>query len=136
MADEYLKPVPRPAPESEPYWAAVRDHKLKLQKCGACGEFWFPPSNRCPHCLDAVHSWEEVSGTGRVFSFVTYQRLYHKGWEGELPYVVAVIALDEGPRILSALTGIDAADVKCDMAVKVVFEDITADATLPKFTPA
>ncbi|MCZ6885641.1 MAG: zinc ribbon domain-containing protein, partial [Alphaproteobacteria bacterium] len=80
MADEYLKPVPRPAPESEPYWAAARDHKLKLQKCGACGEFWFPPSSRCPHCLDADHSWEEVSGTGRVFSFVTYQRLYHKGW--------------------------------------------------------
>ncbi len=136
MADVYLKPVPRPAPESEPFWAAVRDHKLTLQRCGACGKFWFPPSRYCAHCLDGDHSWEEVSGTGRVFSFVTYQRLYHKGWEGELPYVVAVIALDEGPRILSALTGIDAADVKCDMAVKVVFEDITADATLPKFTPA
>jgi uncharacterized OB-fold protein len=70
-----------------------------------------------------------------VFSFVTYQRLYHKGWEGELPYVVAVIALDEGPRILSALTGIAPEDVKCDMAVKVVFDDVTDDATLPKFTP-
>ena len=50
--------------------------------------------------------------------------------------MVAVIALDEGPRILSTLTGIDAQDVKCDMAVKVVFDDITEDATLPKFTPA
>jgi uncharacterized OB-fold protein len=136
MAADYLKPLPRPAPESEPFWAAARDHKFKLQKCGACGKFWFPPSNHCAHCLAADHSWEQVSGSGRVFSFVTYQRLYHKGWEGELPYVVAVIALDEGPRILSALTGIAAEDVKCDMAVKVVFDDVTEDQTLPKFAPA
>ena len=136
MAADYLKPLPRPAPESEPFWAAARDHKLVLQKCGTCGKFWFPPSRHCAHCLAAEHAWEEVSGTGRVFSFVTYQRLYHKGWEGELPYVVAVIALDEGPRILSTLTGIAAEDVECDMAVKVVFDDVTEDATLPKFAPA
>ena len=136
MVQDYSKPLPRPGPESEPFWAAARDHKLKLQKCGACGQFWFPPSSHCPHCLAAEHAWQEVSGTGRVFSFVTYQRLYHKGWEGELPYVVAVIALDEGPRMLSTITGIAAEKIRCDMAVKVVFDDVTEDATLPKFTPA
>ena len=135
MTDEYLKPLPRPAPESEPFWAAAREHKLKLQKCGACGKFWFPPSRLCTHCLSADHDWAEVAGTGRVFSFVIYRRLYHKGWDGELPYVVAVIALDEGPRILSTLTGIAPEDVKCDMAVKVVFDDVTGDVTLPKFAP-
>ncbi len=136
MAKEYTKPLPRPAPESEPFWAAARDHKLKIQKCRSCGNHWFPPSEHCPECLSADHDWIEASGRGRVFSFVTYQRLYNKGWEGEVPYVVALIELDEGPRLLSNLTGIAPENVACDMAVKVVFDDVTPEVTLPKFTPA
>jgi uncharacterized OB-fold protein len=96
----------------------------------------FPPSGHCPACGSAAHEWVDLSGAGRVFSFVVYHRLYHKGWESELPYVVAVIELAEGPRILSALTGIAPGDVVCDMAVKVVFDDVTGDVTLPKFAPA
>jgi uncharacterized OB-fold protein len=132
---EYLKPLPRPSAESKPYWDAAREHRLVVQKCNACGEFWFPPSQRCAHCLSDHHAWTEVKGTGKVFSFVTYQRLYHKGWDGEVPYVVAVIELDEGPRMLSTVVGVAPEKVACDMAVKVVFDDVTADATLPKFTP-
>ncbi len=132
---EYLKPLPRPSAESKPYWDAAREHRLVVQKCNTCGEFWFPPSQRCAHCLSDDHAWTAVKGTGKVFSFVTYQRLYHKGWDGEVPYVVAVIELDEGPRMLSAVVGIPPEKVACDMAVKVVFDDVTPDATLPKFTP-
>ena len=132
----YLKPLPRPSAESQPFWDAAREHRLMLQKCRACGKFWFPPSQRCVHCLSEEHDWTEVKGTGKVFSFVTYQRLYHPGWDGELPYVVAVIALDEGPRILSTVTGIPADRVACDMPVRVVFDDVTPDVTLPKFAPA
>ncbi len=132
---EYLKPLPRPSAESKPYWDAAREHRLVVQKCNTCGEFWFPPSQRCAHCLSDDHAWTAVKGTGTVFSFVTYQRLYHKGWDGEVPYVVAVIELDEGPRMLSAVVGIPPEKVACDMAVKVVFDDVTPDATLPKFTP-
>jgi uncharacterized OB-fold protein len=136
MAKDYLKPLPHPAPESEPFWAAAKDHKLVIQKCNACGNHWFPPSEHCPECLSADNAWVEMSGKGRVFSFVTYQRLYNKGWEGEIPYVVALIELEEGPRLLSNLTGIAPEDVTCDMPVKVVFDDVTPDVTLPKFTPA
>lgn len=133
---DYAKPLPRPSAESKPYWDAAREHRLVIQKCNACGKFWFPPSQRCAHCLADDHTWTEVKGTGRVFSFVTYQRLYHKGWEGEVPYVVAVIELDEGPRLLSSIVGIAPERVACDMRVKVVFDDVTPDATLPRFTPA
>jgi uncharacterized OB-fold protein len=136
MTKKYLKPLPHPAPESEPFWAAAKEHKLKIQKCNGCGNYWFPPSEHCPECLSADNTWVEASGKGRVFSFVTYQRLYNKGWEGEIPYVVALIELDEGPRLLSNLTGIAPEDVACDMAVKVVFDDVTPDVTLPKFAPA
>ena len=136
MAKEYTKPLPHPAPESEPFWAAARAHKLKIQKCTSCGNHWFPPSEHCPECLSADHDWIEASGRGRVFSFVTYQRLYNKGWEGEVPYVVALVELEEGPRLLSNLTGIAPENVACDMAVKVVFDDVTDEVTLPKFAPA
>jgi len=129
------KPLPRPSAESQPYWDAAAAHQLKLQKCKSCGDFWFPPSARCPHCLGGEHSWEEVKGTGRVFSFVTYQRLYHKGWAEDMPYVVAVIELDEGPRLLSAIVGIPAEDVVCDQRVRVVFDDVADGISLPKFTP-
>jgi uncharacterized OB-fold protein len=132
----YAKPLPRPSAESAPFWEAARAHVLKLQKCGACGRFWFPPSTRCAHCLSDDFAWEAVSGRGRVFSFVTYRRLYHKGWEGELPYVVAVVELDEGPRLLTTLTGVAAEDVACDMPVAVAFDDVTDTVTLPKFAPA
>jgi hypothetical protein len=71
-----------------------------------------------------------------VFSFVTYRRLYNKGWEGELPYIVAVVELAEGPRILSTLVGIEPEEVLCDMEVKVVFDDVTDNVSLPKFIPA
>ena len=70
-----------------------------------------------------------------MFSFVTYHRMYHKGWKDDLPYVVAVIELEEGPRLLSNITNCAPEDVKCDMAVKVVFDDVTEDTTLPKFSP-
>lgn len=136
MAKEYAKPLPVPAPESVPFWEAAHQHKLMIQKCGSCGHLRFPPASHCPECLSAQHDWVEVSGRGRVFSFVTYQRLYNKGWEGEIPYIVALIELDEGPRLLSNLTGVDPKDVTCDMPVKAVFDDVTPEVTLPKFAPA
>lgn len=132
---EYRKPVPVPSPETAPFWEAAKAHRLSLPKCAQCGKVRFPPSGHCPACGAAEAEWVELTGRGRVFSFVTYHRLYHKGWEGELPYVVAVIELDEGPRILSTLTGVAPEAVACDMAVEVVFDDITEEATLPKFRP-
>ncbi|MFM2129758.1 MAG: hypothetical protein RL477_1304 [Pseudomonadota bacterium] len=133
---DYAKPLPRPSAESKPYWDAAREHRLVIQKCNSCGRFWFPPSQRCAHCLSDDYAWTSVQGTGKVFSFVTYQRLYHKGWDGEVPYVVAVIELDEGPRLLSNITGIAPEKVACDMRVRVVFDDVTPGVALPKFTPA
>jgi uncharacterized OB-fold protein len=130
------KPVPRPAPESVPYWDAAKQHKLVIPHCKACGQYWFPPSQRCPNCLAADFEWAEVSGRGKVYSFVVFHRVYHPGFETEVPYVVALVELAEGPRLLTNIVGIPPEDVRCDMPVKVVFDDVTADATVPKFTPA
>jgi hypothetical protein len=130
------KPLPRPAPESVPFWEAAKNHRLELPRCNACGQFWFPPSQSCPHCLAADFAWTPVSGRGTVFSFVVFHRVYHPAYEGDVPYVVALIALEEGPRMLSNVVGIPPDQVRCDMPVKVVFDDVTEGVALPKFTPA
>lgn len=129
------KPLPRPAPESVPFWEAAKNHRLELPRCNACGKFWFPPSQSCPHCLAADFTWTPASGRGTVFSFVVFHRVYHPAYEGEVPYVVALIALEEGPRMLSNIVGIPPDQVRCDMPVKVVFDDAADGVALPKFTP-
>ena len=104
-----------------------------MPRCDDCARFWFPPSLLCPHCGSDRSGWHEVSGCGRVFSYVVVHRVYHPGFADEVPYVVAVIELDEGPRMISNVIGIAPDKVACDMRVQVAFEDIAGEATLPKF---
>ena len=136
MSDRARKPVPKPAPESVPYWDAAKRHQLELPKCNACGKFWFPPSQSCPHCLAGDFAFRPVSGRGKVYSFVTFHRVYHPAFAGEVPYVVAIVELEEGPRLLSNIVGVKPEAVACEMPVKVVFDDVAADLSVPKFTPA
>lgn len=135
MSDGYAKAIPVPGPESIPFWEGARNHELLVQRCKTCGHHWFPPSTVCTGCGNNNIEWVKSAGKGRIFSFVIFHRLYHKGWDGEIPYVVAIIELDEGARMLSNVIGIPVQDVKCDMPVKVVFDDVTEELTLPKFSP-
>lgn len=130
------KPIPHPAPESEPYWEAAKQHRLELPRCNACQKFWFPPSQTCPHCLSADFAWAPVSGRGKIFSFVVYHRVYHPAFEQDVPYAVALVELDEGPRLLTNIVGVPPEKVTCEMPVKVVFDDVAEGVTIPKFTPA
>ncbi len=136
MAGDYEKALPCPSPDSLPFWEGAKAHRLLIQKCDSCDTHRHPPSTICPGCGSRDFAWIEASGKGRVFSFVTYHRLYHKGWKAEMPYVVAVVELEEGTRILSNIVGIAADEVVCDMAVEVAFDDVTEEVTLPKFRPA
>lgn len=128
------KPLPRASAESLPYWESAKQHKLLMQHCRACGQFWFPPSARCHHCLSGDFTWDEVSGEGRIYSFVVYHRLYHPAFERDLPYVVAIVELREGPRLLTNIVGVHWKDVRCDAPVKIVFDDDPRGITIPKFT--
>jgi uncharacterized OB-fold protein len=106
-----------------------------LQKCSDCAHHWFPPSTVCTGCGSRNIEWVASSGKGKVFSFVIFHKLYHKGWDGEIPYAVAIVELEEGARMLSNVIGIPVEEVKCDLSVEVVFEDATSELTLPKFKP-
>ena len=132
---DYLKPIPVPSKETKPFWEAARQRKLVMPRCTSCGTYRFPVSRHCRACGKVGHEWVEVSGRGTVFSFVTYHRHYHPGFAGDLPYVVGLIALAEGPRIISNIVGIAPEEIRCDMPVAVQFEQITPDCALPKFAP-
>lgn len=131
----YAKPLPRPSRLSGPFWEGTRAHELRLLHCNACGHFWFPPSSRCPQCLSTDCEWQAVSGRGKVWSWIVMHQRYFAAFESEIPYNVAYVQLDEGPKLMTNLVDCDPADIRCDMPVQVVFEDVTPEITLPKFRP-
>jgi hypothetical protein len=85
--------------------------------------------------LSAEWEWTRSSGRGRIYSFGVYHRVYHQGFRNDVPYVVVVVQLDEGPRLVSNLVNCAPEELKCDMPVEVIFEDVTEDTTLYKFRP-
>ena len=131
----YVKPLPVPSLESLPFWEGCRRHELLLQRCARCRTFWFPPSILCPECLSTAWEWTKISGRGEIYSFVIFHRTYHTGFADEIPYVVAVVELEEGPRLMSNIIECEPHAVRCEIPVEVVFEDVSETVTLFKFRP-
>lgn len=132
---EYVKPIPVPSEDSHPFWAAAKKHELFLQRCGTCGAFRFPPAPVCPECTALGGEWTKLNGRGKIFSFVVFHRAFHKSFEKDVPYAVALVELAEGPRLVSNIVGVAPDQIRCDMPVEAVFEDVTPECTLPKFKP-
>jgi uncharacterized OB-fold protein len=89
----------------------------------------------CPRCSSKQWTWTATSGRGRIYSYVVYHRVYHPAFASEVPYAVAVIELDEGPRMYSNVIGMPPDKLSCDMKVEVAYQSITEEITLPKFKP-
>jgi len=136
MAD-YAGPLPVPTPETRPFWEAARRHQLVLPFCQPCGAFFFFPRAACPRCLSAQVTWKEASGRGTLHTFTVVHR-GQKGFPIGPPYVLAIVQLDEGPRMMTTLVGIepDPAAIRIGMPVEVTFHDATAEIALPLFRPA
>ncbi len=97
-------------PEAGPLLGAYRDSlaegRLSFQRCAQCSNAWLPPRDACPACLSPEWAWEEASGRARVLSWVVYHRAYHPAFADRLPYNVAVVELDEGPRVVTNIVDI------------------------------
>ncbi len=131
----YAKPLPPVNSDTAPFWEYCKKHELRMQKCTQCGHVRYPPSIICPKCHSMEAEWVELSGKGKVYSFAIFRRVYHEAFSKDMPYAVAIIHLDEGPHMLSNVTGCAVEDIKIDMPVEVYFEDITDKFALPKFKP-
>lgn len=136
MADTYSGPIPKPTPETQPFWDAAKQRRLIFQACDACGARYFYPRPLCPQCLSRAVRWVDASGRARLHTFVITHRP-PRNYPVAAPFVIGIVELEEGPRLMSHVVGVapDPQALRCDMPLEVVFEDITADITLPKFRP-
>ena len=131
----FPRPLPSPNALTAPYWQAAHQQQLQLPRCEACAKFHFYPRSTCPHCGSAKLAWQAVSGKGEVYSFTVVHRAPSKGFEALVPYVVAVVALAEGPHLMTRLTGVVPDAVRIGMPVCVEFEKQDEETTLPVFKP-
>jgi uncharacterized OB-fold protein len=135
-ANKYKKPLPRIDEESKGFWEACQRHELCVQKCRACGTFRYYPRALCPACLSSDTDWVLSSGRGSVYTYTVTHQNQAAGFRDELPYVLAYVELEEGVRLLTNIVNCAPQDVKIGMQVEVVFDDVTPEASLPKFKPA
>jgi uncharacterized OB-fold protein len=119
-----------------PYWEAAREGRLVVQECQSCRQVWHPPLPRCPHCHAAGPGWRQVSGEGTVYTYTIVRHPTHYAFAGQVPYVLAIVELAEGPRLVTAITGVPPEEVRAGQPVRVVFREVAGGVTLPYFEPA
>jgi uncharacterized OB-fold protein len=108
---------------------------LELQRCNACGAFRHPPSPICQNCLSDQNEWVAASGRGTLYTYAVVRQALGRGWEEKVPYIVAVIELDEGPRFLSNLIDIEPEAVQIGMPVEVTYAERADAPALALFRP-
>ena len=129
----YKGPLPKPTPETKPFWDGVNEGRLMLQRCQECGPYFYPRPF-CPSCFSWDVEWFEASGKGKIYSFViSHRKLPYMNQE---PYIIAIIELEEGPMMPSNVVGVEPEKVAIGMPVVVTYDDVTPEVTLPKFKPA
>ncbi len=129
-----------PPPERDaingPYWDGLAAGSLSFQRCDCCAKAWLPARSECPHCLQDRWHWEKAEGGAKLVSWVVYHIAYHPAFANRLPYNVAVVELDEGPRMISNVVQIDDPErLVIDQRLRLVFEDEGATA-VARFAPA
>jgi uncharacterized OB-fold protein len=126
------RPIVPPSALTEGFWNAAREHRLVLQRCTDCETFRHYPQVRCPRCLSERWGWVPVSGRGVVHTYSVSHRAFAPAWADRVPYAVATIELDEGPRVVSDLPPEDTDEVVIGRPVEAFFDDYE-DVTLPRF---
>lgn len=129
----YEKPVPVIDPGTKPFWDAARAHRLMVPHCRSCDRPHFYPRELCPFCHSDDLEWVELSGKGEVYSYTIARKPAGPIFAADVPYVIAMIALDEGPRMLTNIVTDDVEALRIGDRVMVSFDDVTPELTLPKF---
>jgi uncharacterized OB-fold protein len=129
------RPLPKPTPETQHFWDGTKAGQLLLQRCDDCDHVYYPPRPFCPACSSKQITSFPASGRGTLASYVINHRP-HPAFDG--PYSIALVQLEEGPRMMSNIVGCEQTPeaLELDMSLEVTFEPITEDITLPLFAPA
>ena len=119
-----------PSAELYGFWARG---ELRLQRCADCSAWRHPPRYRCAACGSAEVTWDIASGRGRVFSWTITHRAVDPAFEP--PYAIVVVELEEGPRLLGSLAGIELTELRLDLPVVVELERASETIALITFRP-
>ena len=129
------RPLPTITPETRHFWEGTKSGELRLQKCAACSHVYFPPRPFCPKCASPDIDVVRASGRATLYSYV----IHHRAAPGFTPpYAIAVVALEEGPRMMTNIVGIEQTPqaLQLDMPLEVLFEPMSDEISLPLFRPA
>jgi uncharacterized OB-fold protein len=134
--DAQRKPLPVPDADSAAFWAGLRDGRLLLQHCLACGHVQYYQQGLCRVCGSERLEHRAASGRGRVYSYSVVHRAPGPAFKADTPYAVLLVELAEGPRMISSLVDGDPDAVAIGMPVEIAFDAVTDEVTLPRFRPA
>ena len=126
------KPLPQVDPGTAPYWEGLREGKFLLKSCRSCGKPHFYPRESCPYCESADLDWRQASGLGEIYSFTVCVRPAGPAFAEEAPYVVAIVTLDEGPRMMTWILGAHA-EIVIGKRVRLKAMAVSEAVTLPMF---
>ncbi|MFH1134685.1 MAG: enoyl-CoA hydratase-related protein [Pseudomonadota bacterium] len=136
MSQAYTKPIPVTQPWSEEFWRATKERRLLIQQCRSCHSLIFYPRKYCPECWSRDLGWQEASGKAKVHTFAVMRDMVEPQFMPDLPYVLAMVDLEEGVRMMTRIVACDPDAVEIGLDVEVVFEDVSDRCALPMFRPA
>lgn len=134
--NEAVKPLPRITPDSQPFWDALRSHRLALPYCLECGKPHLPPGPVCPYCFSNRLEWRGASGRGTVSTWTVVHKAWFPAFAQEVPYNVVQVELDEGPRLTTSVVGLPNDRLAVGLRVVIEYDDVATAITLPRFRPA
>jgi len=129
------KPLPRPTDTTRPYWDGLKAHRVRLQRCEECGRWIFYPRPRCPACASRKLAWHDVSGEGKLYTFTVARIPTLPEFADEMPQLLAVVELDEGPHLNTTIVGAAPEALRVGERVRPVFDDRPGEVTLLRYTP-
>ena len=130
--------LPNPDNETLPFWEGAREGRLVIRRCNTCGEAFFYPRPFCPKCWSADVGWIDASGRATLYTWSIVHVNDLPPFHERVPYVAAIVTLEEGPRMMTNVVGVDFDDLDADMALRVTFRSISDEppVTIPVFEPA
>lgn len=132
-ADKPL-PLPENVALTRPFWEGAQRHELQVQKCAQCGALIHFPREQCPRCACNKLTWCRVSGRGHIYSYTIVHQSHHPAFQRDTPYCLAIVELDEGPRMVTNIIGCAMDEIACGVPVQVAFDTVSDRCTLVKFS--
>ena len=132
---EWKKPLPTIVGETRVYWEACRRGELLIQRCERCSEYQFYPRGICIACFTSDIRWVKASGKGTVWTFTVTRQNRTPGFAEDVPYVLALVELEEGVKMFTNIVECEPGDVRIGMPVEVTFVQATDQVSIPYFKP-